>query len=466
VRRVVVLVWLAASSSGCERDFSFLQQQVQGDASTLDAQKPADVGTPEENVPRDAADVSVVPEADAADVGIDDDGARDVSVPDMGNDSMPGTADAPETSAPRFLTHQIAMSGSHLCVIHPDTGSVLCKGEETDAGPESDASASGWRVITSSLDGGTSLGGVRSIAVGQSFGCAIAAGDVLCWGTDPGTSEYAPLARPVRAGMALNVENIQAGESHVCVADPVTCWGDNTYAQLADPAEFDAAGIREPTVMPALANMTLLTLGRWHTCAKDGDRTVCWGLNDFRQCGDVSGRVCAGSFPCAPQPLEVSGVAGALGLGLGETHSCAIKRDGTVACWGASDVGQSGVVAGGDCPDGCVVGVTSVDAANDVTRLALGSAHSCALTTGGFVYCWGSNEAGQLGIGNIGNHRATAGRVFTSDTDTTALSDVIDIAASEAFTCALTSTHKLYCWGFRKNEPLLAAATEIPLPLL
>ncbi len=108
-----------------------------------------------------------------------------------------------------------------------------------------------------------------------------------------------------------------------------------------------------------------------------------------------------------------------------------------------------------------MVDVTDIANLRGVTQLALGAAHSCALTADGFVYCWGSNEAAQLGVNSIGGHGPELHQVVTVDGHR--LGDVIDLVATDAFTCAFTVPHTLYCWGAWQTQPVMTAATEIPI---
>jgi alpha-tubulin suppressor-like RCC1 family protein len=230
-----------------------------------------------------------------------------------------------------------------------------------------------------------------------------------------------------------------------------------------DPGQADGGRIPEPNRIIALAGRNLLALGFRHTCVKDVNRILCWGLDDFRQCGNKTNHLCTPlAAPCAAQPIEVSGISGTLGLGLGKRHTCAIAEGSNVACWGASEAGQSGVIAPTGCSnDACAVDTYSVEQLNDVIRLALGSAHSCALTASGFVYCWGSNSAGQMGIDAIGGAAAVPLQVL--DFYDNPLADIVDIAANADFTCALSSAGRVYCWGLWMTDPIVAKATEVPL---
>jgi alpha-tubulin suppressor-like RCC1 family protein len=75
-------------------------------------------------------------------------------------------------------------------------------------------------------------------------------------------------------------------------------------------------------------------------------------------------------------------------------HACALEADGSAWCWGANDAGQLG--------DGTMVErhqAVAVSGALRFTQIATGQQHTCGLTPDGVVYCWGLNMFGQLGDG-------------------------------------------------------------------
>ena len=87
-----------------------------------------------------------------------------------------------------------------------------------------------------------------------------------------------------------------------------------------------------------------------------------------------------------------------------------------------------------------------------VSELALGGYYSCALSTTGNVRCWGRSNWGQLGYGNtdtIGDDEtpASAGNVDIGG-------KVQQISAAGSFTCALLETGDVRCWGYGDNGRL------------
>src|SRR5205814_1920025 len=109
-----------------------------------------------------------------------------------------------------------------------------------------------------------------------------------------------------------------------------------------------------------------------------------------------------GGVNCSTTPRKVD----ALGtdtehLEAGGNTTCALRKDGTLWCWGSNIDGQLGVgVApeyGASMPCGAPAAVTALG--NTVTAVALGSWHACAVKKDHSLYCWGMAADGELGTG-------------------------------------------------------------------
>jgi alpha-tubulin suppressor-like RCC1 family protein len=101
-----------------------------------------------------------------------------------------------------------------------------------------------------------------------------------------------------------------------------------------------------------------------------------------------------------PPPPTATGVAA------GSAFSCLSLSDGTARCWGtnrAYELGNGRVNEGGPALTAVIAspGAATTNPLQGVTRVASGLATSCALLQDRSVRCWGANEMGALGIGNL-----------------------------------------------------------------
>jgi alpha-tubulin suppressor-like RCC1 family protein len=182
-----------------------------------------------------------------------------------------------------------------------------------------------------------------------------------------------------------------------------------------------------------LTNITRVAAGSFHTCALTTAGGVkCWGSNGSGQLGD-------GTTTPRLTPVDVSGLSSevsAIATGLFGSHTCALTTGGGVKCWGNNFSGQLG--------DGTTTqGLTPVDVSglsSGVSAIAAGTGYTCALTTGGGIKCWGDNVFGQLGDGT------TTQRLTPVDVSGLS-SGVSAIAAGTEHTCALTTGGGVKCWG-------------------
>lgn len=173
-----------------------------------------------------------------------------------------------------------------------------------------------------------------------------------------------------------------------------------------------------------------------HSCAVRTDGALlCWG----RRFGDGSDLV---PTPQAVVLAEVDDVA------VGESFACALRRDRHVWCWGANDFGQLGDGTRTTRRD--PVQVADLD---DVAQIAVGGLHACALRRGGSLWCWGSNGEGQLGLGTVDGSCPVAderggGRTICPTARAVAdYRDVITIALGLGHSCAVRSAGEVMCWG-------------------
>lgn len=321
-------------------------------------------------------------------------------------------------------------------------GLLDCDGDgacETDS--RSDRDGCGACGVSCGEDEGCYAGecaGVADVAMsrGGHHTCALlATGSVVCWGSNAyaqlGDGTFVDRGAPVRvANLPGAATAVAAGATSACavVAGGVWCWGFGPSGELGTAA----APLRpEPTEpVPGLPDAIAIGAGIGHYCVvrAGAGGVVCWGRNDRGQLGD-------GSLEDRTSPVEATGVVGAIDVVAGLTHSCALSSDGLVLCWGQNDVAQTGTVGGEDVTSMPTL-VPSVDA---VVRISAGAAHTCAVRSDGKVRCWGYGGFGQLGREPI--------EVSGDPDEVTGLRDAVAVAAGRDFTCAATMSGALHCWG-------------------
>ena len=82
-------------------------------------------------------------------------------------------------------------------------------------------------------------------------------------------------------------------------------------------------------------------------------------------------------------------------------HTCAVTVGGSVFCWGRGSNGRLGYASTGDVGDDeTPEDRGAVEIGGQATSVATGAAHTCAVLTDGNLVCWGAGSAGRLGYGN------------------------------------------------------------------
>ncbi len=170
--------------------------------------------------------------------------------------------------------------------------------------------------------------------------------------------------------------------------------------------------------------------GGGHTCAIRGDGSLwCWGFN-----GD--GRIGDGTFNDRSLPVGVVNFSSqAVQASGGLFHTCAVKSTGSAWCWGQGSDGQLGNNSTAATANPAAVhGMSS-----GVVEVGSGHYHTCARKSDGSVWCWGKNDHGQLGNGT-----------FTNSLTPVPVSNVSAaraLAVGGNHTCIIGGAGGVGCWG-------------------
>ena len=230
----------------------------------------------------------------------------------------------------------------------------------------------------------------------------------------------------VRVRTLLRFREIGTGEFHTCGLTPVGtvyCWGLASEGQLGFAAQqinYDAPTLPVDGGMPFVE----LAVGADHACALDEmGRAHCWGRNDAGQLGTEE-------LLYAERPRMVPGLVGLRSIAAQGDHTCALDEGGFARCWGGPVGPQPRAVNGGP-----------------FVELAVGAFHACGRTEEGAVFCWGDNDRGQL---------ARPAPEFSADPlEVEGIPALAAIASGHHHVCGIAAENsRLYCWGANERGQL------------
>jgi hypothetical protein len=210
-----------------------------------------------------------------------------------------------------------------------------------------------------------------------------------------------------------------------------------------------------------------VSAGFSHSCALLDDWTVkCWGDGEFGQLGQGD-RERRGDEPDEMgddlPPVQFVPGNTARALTTGAYHTCVMREDGTVTCWGEGINGQLGngfPPDVGNFPD-TVGGAIELGTGRSATAITTGDDHTCALLDDATLKCWGKNSIGQLGLGDDNNRGAEGNDMMG---DVLPAVDLPRLVGRAALTVRLTATPRQAVVGKRITYTVTVRNTgSIPL---
>lgn len=287
-----------------------------------------------------------------------------------------------------------------------------------------------------------------AVAIGGSYTCALDEADALwCWGRGGSGGTAVDVSQPTAVLAGTTWVSLAAGESHSCGVQTdgtLWCWGAGSQGQLGLGTQGSGVSQSAPTQVGADADWVHVVAGTLHTCALRSDDTLwCWGFNRAGQIGngeETSG-LPFGEVGVA-DPFEVPGSW--VAVDAGSAHTCAVDDAGALWCWGDNDSG-----AAGQDIDGADVVLSPVQVGNetDWEQLGLGENVSCATKTDGRLLCWGSRAHGAVGDGTIAVESPTAQPVQVGADD----DEWVSIESGHRTVCGAQSDGSSWCWGQNLN---------------
>ena len=241
---------------------------------------------------------------------------------------------------------------------------------------------------------------------------------------------------------ATNWASVTAGGSHSCAVKTtgaLFCWGDDGSGQLGNGAPgTQQSPMQEST---AATNWASVAAGFDFTCAVKTTGTLwCWGA-------DGSGQLGNGASGMQQSPMqELTAATNWASVEVGDYSTCARKTTGALFCWGSNNSGEVGNnVIGG-------VQQTPVQESTTATNWAsvtAGVSFACARKTNGTLWCWGSDAGGKLG-----NGQTTVSNLLRPAQESTLATNWAFLSTGHAYGCAIKPDGTLWCWGADGNGQL------------
>ncbi len=180
------------------------------------------------------------------------------------------------------------------------------------------------------------------------------------------------------------------------------------------------------------------------------------------QITDADGGTTTVSYELAPNQftdiVDHEGVDAFSAISAGVDHTCVLTGGGAIRCWGSNSYGQLGysnTVDIGDDPSRLpyVAGDVPLLSHEVAVQVVTGFSHTCALLDSGDVRCWGRNDFGQLGYNrtdSLGDDESVTSFGYVS-----LGARATQIAAGDSHhTCAILEDESLRCWGYNEYGQL------------
>lgn len=343
----------------------------------------------------------------------------------------------PEVDAARVIEGppftKLAVGGSHTCGL--STGNqVFCWGNNEYG--QLGASDTTARRTPAVLSGGIAF---RDITAGLNHTCGLdSSGRAYCWGRNNyrqlGSGQSTSQVQvPTLVQTSLLFKSIDAGDNHTCgigVDDFAYCWGTNESSQIGNGGGGDWGERADLPVKEGRGlTFSAISAGASHTCGISSQGSQCWGENTYSES--------SGSFVNRGLSLSTQVSNSFLSLSAGRNVSCGINTASTAFCWGRAEYGALGIGTNTGELTSLARAIRTPVAGYVFSQVSVGNYFACGLTASRNLLCWGYIPVGAGRYSYFPNPTLLAGTTqFTQ----------IDSGSGDHF-CALAVNQEAFCWG-------------------
>ena len=306
-------------------------------------------------------------------------------------------------------------------------------------------------------------------------------GSAKCWTSmEPGKP---PIVKSIPPDVAplLSLEGDSESMCGVSRNQRLHCWGEHWGPAFAEPSPLPVASLPANLTVRHFSNhyflCALLSDDSLH-CTKLSTPDARLQFTSSVSFGtDPAVGVAAGLVTCVlrrsgtvtcfgdgvSSQLDAVGKDVALGrralaLSVGARHACAVLEGGRVACWGDNgrgQLGQGSTLWPGNLPLSDGPKDVSLGKTAEAVGISAGDDHNCVWFADGRLKCWGANDEGQLGLGDLSDRGGKPGQMGDAlpFVDLGEGARVLSVDAGPSTTCALLVDHHVKCWGFGYTPP-------------
>jgi alpha-tubulin suppressor-like RCC1 family protein len=352
-----------------------------------------------------------------------------------------------ETLPNQINENAVVSTASSLLTVGPSSACVV--NQTTNVACLGSASSLGNGAYVSSTPSSTGVpvpgltGTIQKIVSGGQTCALMTNGLVKCWGSNfgngigngtAGTSPFGVITVPLTG--VIDISASYLGTCAVLNTGRVYCWGVNQNGRFGNGTTTSSVANTSPTGYGPSdtpnPKPVQVAVGVTHMCLLFEDGSVkCTGKNDLGNLGNGN--------PVVTQSTTLIAAATPAGiqkLYAGAYSTCGSLSNGEVHCWGSFGFETIGLPS----PPYNPFFPTHTPLLDNSKKLALGGTHGCAINATDDLYCWGNNALGQLATPYL-----LVRQPYSRATNFTAKAQ--DIAVGDFLTCATSTAGEAYCWG-------------------